>query len=187
MTMTRRLARIALLALACSSGLFAAEKLSTVRFIVLKDNNGKPVRNASVILHPMDEGKQKRNGLELKADGEGKCSFDGLPYGKWRIQVLARGLQTYGEDYDIAKDEMEITIKLKTPQEQYSIYKDNPAPSAGGDKDKSDKKDTPKPDAPKADAPKADVPKTDPPKSDPPNSDPAKSDLPKTDAPKRER
>ncbi len=141
-SMTRRLAILALLALALSPALYAAaEKLSTVHFIVLKDASGKPVRNASVVLHPIEEGKQKRNGLELKADGEGKCSFDGLPYGRWRIQVLAHGLQTYGEDFDINKDDVEITIKLKTPQEQYSIYKQTPAADAP--------KDAPKPDAPK--------------------------------------
>ncbi len=153
---TRSLALIAILAFAASSALHAAEKLSTIHFIVLKDNNGKPVRNASVILHPIDEGKQKRNGLELKADGEGKCMFDGLPYGKWRIQVLAHGLQTYGEDYDIAKDDVEITIKLKTPQDQYSIYRDNPP--AEGAKPDAKKDDAPK-DGPPKDAPKADSPK----------------------------
>ena len=66
--------------------------------------------------------KQDRGGLELKTDAEGKASFDGVPYGKLRVQVLAPGFQTFGEDYEINQSTMEITIKLKRPENQYSIY-----------------------------------------------------------------
>jgi hypothetical protein len=78
-----------------------------------------------VILHPVNEkGKQERGDLELKTDPQGKTSFDGVPYGKLRVQVLATGFQTFGEDYDIDKAKTEITIKLKRPQGQYSVYDD---------------------------------------------------------------
>ena len=43
--------------------------------------------------------------MELKTDPDGKANFDGIPYGMLRVQVLAQGFQTYGEDYDIEKDE----------------------------------------------------------------------------------
>jgi len=99
--------------------------VSVISFVVLKGDNGKPVRNAGVVLHTVDKhGKQDRGGLELKTDAEGKASFDGVPYGKLRIQVLATGFQTYGEDYDISQPTMAITIKLKRPQGEYSIYED---------------------------------------------------------------
>jgi len=95
-------------------------------FVVTKDDNGKPVRNAAVIMHPVNtKGKQVPGGAELKTDLDGKTSFDGIPYGKLRVQVLAQGFQTYGEDYDIGQPKMEIAIKLKRPQGQYSLY-DNP-------------------------------------------------------------
>jgi len=68
--------------------------------------------------------KQERGGLELKTDADGKASFDGVPYGKLRVQVLAPGFQTFGEDYEINQPTMEITIKLKRPQGEYSIYQD---------------------------------------------------------------
>ncbi|MBZ5600228.1 MAG: carboxypeptidase-like regulatory domain-containing protein [Acidobacteriia bacterium] len=109
-----------------------------LKFVVLRDYNGKPVRNAGVVMHPVrKDGKQSRGGLELKTDAEGKASFDGVPYGKLRVQVLAPGFQTFGQDYDINQPEMEITVKLKRPQQQYSIYEDHP-----GDKkdDKSEQK-----------------------------------------------
>ena len=99
--------------------------VSVLSFVVLKGDNGKPVRNAGVVMHSVDKhGKQDRGGIELKTDAEGKASFDGVPYGKLRIQVLATGFQTYGEDYDINQATMVITIKLKRPEGQYSIYED---------------------------------------------------------------
>ena len=98
---------------------------SWLYFVVIKDDNGKPVRNAAVVLHPVNpKGKQERGGLELKTSPEGKADLDGIPYGLLRVQVLAHGFQTYGEDFDIQNPKTEITIKLKRPNEQYSIYDD---------------------------------------------------------------
>jgi hypothetical protein len=102
------------------------EPTSVVNFVVVKQDTGKPVRSAAVIMHPVNpRGKQGRGGLELKTDPEGKSSFDGIPYGKLRVQVLASGFQTYGEDFEVNQPKMEITIKLKRPQGQYSIYEDH--------------------------------------------------------------
>jgi hypothetical protein len=101
----------------------ADEPISEVNFTVVREFNGKPVRNASVILHPVDKkGKQKNAGLQLKTDSQGKASYPGIPYGKIRVQVIAPNLQTFGEDYEIAQPTHEITIKLKRPQKQHSIY-----------------------------------------------------------------
>jgi hypothetical protein len=109
-------------------GLAGAEnkppQAANLKFVVLKEDNGKPVRNASVVLHQVDSrGRQGRGGLELKTDNEGRASYPGLPYGKVRIQVIAPGFQTYGEDHEVNQPEQELVIKLKRPQEQYSIYK----------------------------------------------------------------
>jgi Carboxypeptidase regulatory-like domain len=110
------------------------EPTSFIYFQVVKDDNGKPVRNAAVIMHAVNEkGKQERGDMELKTDPEGKANFDGIPYGMLRVQVIAQGFQTFGEDYDVEKGKTEITIKLKRPQGQYSVYDDhakdsNPAP-----------------------------------------------------------
>ena len=107
------------------SGAAGEDKSSELKFLVLKDYNGKPVRNASVILHPLrKDGKQERGGFQLKTDLDGKTSFEGVPYGKLRVQVLARGFQTYGQDFEINQPITEITIKLKPPTGQYSIYED---------------------------------------------------------------
>jgi hypothetical protein len=115
-----------------------------IYFSVIKDENGKPVRNAAVIMHPVNpKGKQERGGLELKTDPDGKTNFEGIPYGMLRVQVLAHGFQTYGEDFDIERPKVDITIKLKRPQGQYSIYEDHPKDTSA----------PPKQDSPPASAP----------------------------------
>ena len=104
----------------------AEDKSALLKFLVVRDYNGKAIRNASVVMHPVNkDGKQSRGGLQLKTDPEGKASFEGVPYGKLRVQVLANGFQTFGDDYDIDQPVEEITVKMKRPQEQYSIYEDH--------------------------------------------------------------
>jgi len=114
--------------------------VASLSFLVLKDFNGKPVRNAGVVMHSVGKhDKQDRGGLELKTDADGKASFDGVPYGKLRVQVLAPGFQTFGEDYEVNQPAMQITIKLKRPEGQYSIYENQ-------QNEKKDDKPSPKPD-----------------------------------------
>ena len=121
------------------SGLAWGEQLAVLNFVVLKDYSGKPIRNASVIMHPVKgNGQQKNSGLELKTDVDGKTSFDGVPFGKLRVQIIATGYQTYGDDYTIDKAQIEIVVRMKRPGEQYSIYKEHP-------EQKKDDKPEPKP------------------------------------------
>jgi hypothetical protein len=122
--MLKKVLMFVAIALVSSSAAFAGDdEASEVKFLVLKEYNGKPVRNASIVLHPVDKkGKQKRSGQQLKTDAEGRTEYPGIPYGKIRIQVIAPNFQTFGQDYDINQPAMEIVIKLKRPQEQHSIY-----------------------------------------------------------------
>jgi len=111
-----------------------AGQSSAINFVVIKDDNGKPVRNAAVILHPVGRsGKQAKGGFELKTDAEGKTESDGIPYGLLRVQVIAPGFQTFGNDYTVNQPEQNITIRLKRPQDQYTIY-DKPGSSQPKDK-----------------------------------------------------
>jgi hypothetical protein len=134
--MTKFLATGIVLAMIMMAGVVVGQKdkddeqTAWLTFVVLKEDNGKPVRNAAVIMHPVStRGKQEHGGMELKTNADGKADFDGVPYGKLRIQVLASGFQTYGEDFDIDKTKMEFTIKLKRPQGQFSVYDDRPKDS----------------------------------------------------------
>jgi hypothetical protein len=132
---------IAFALLLAAGAAFAQDDSALLNFVVLRDYNGKPLRNASVVMHPVrKDGKQGKGGLQIKTDAEGKASFDGAPYGKLRVQVLAPGFQTFGADYDIDKPTMEITVKMKRPAGQYSIYEEHPKEK------KDDKKDDTKDD-----------------------------------------
>ncbi|HEX5433198.1 MAG TPA: hypothetical protein VFY05_03085 [Candidatus Angelobacter sp.] len=99
-------------------------KVSTISILVVKEHGAKPVKNAEVVLHVLDkDGNEKQDGLELKTHEDGKTSSDGIPYGKVRIQVIARGFRTWGNDFDVSKPNMSVTVKLQKPQPQFSIYK----------------------------------------------------------------
>ena len=126
-----------------------------IEITILRDSNGKPIEGAAVIFHPM-EGDKDKGVLELKTNEDGKAIIDVLPIGDTvRMQVIANGFQTFGQDYKVDKSEMSMEIRLKRPGQQYSIYKDtgaaansgsgsgagkstpppqNPAPPAPGDK-----------------------------------------------------
>ena len=137
-----------LLGVFAMAGIAAAQKdadtepTAALNFLVIKDDNGKAIRSAAVILHPVSKGgSQERGGLELKTDADGMTGFDGIPYGKLRVQVLAPGFQTFGDDYDVNKAKMNFTIKLKRPQSQFSIYGTQPAEK------KDDKAPAPDPNA----------------------------------------
>jgi hypothetical protein len=121
---------------------------------VVKATNGKPVENAAVVFHPIKNGKDE-GGLELKTNEEGKVSIDVIPIGDTvRLQVIASGYQTFGDDYEVTADSKDITVKMKHPDRQYSIYeKHDDNKTQGGADSSSDRPSQPAP-KPQADATK---------------------------------
>ena len=102
----------------------APEQFSRLSFVVLRASNEKPVRNASVVIHFLHkDGSQDNEGFQLKTDSEGRAAIEDIPYGKLRLQVVASGLQTYGEDVEINSAKQEFVIRLNSPAGQFSIYK----------------------------------------------------------------
>jgi hypothetical protein len=92
-----------------------------VSIAVVKDANGKPIENAAVVFHL--SGEEGKGNMEMKTNEEGKAIIDVVPIGDtMRLQVIANGFQTYGDDYKIETDTKEITVRLKRPQQQYSTY-----------------------------------------------------------------
>jgi hypothetical protein len=144
---------------------------SHVEVTVLRATTGKPIENASVIFHPLQDGKNAGN-MELKTNDEGKTTIDLLTLGSdVRLQIIAPGFQTYGEDYKIDKENIALEIKMKRPASQYSIYKKGEGTQTQPGKTPN----TSSPDAPKPDdsKPKPDATETKPdtppaaPKEDP--------------------
>jgi len=112
-----------------------------VTVTVLKGWNGKPLENASVIFHPLENGKDRGN-MELKTNEDGKVTIDVIPMGdQLRLQVLATGYQTYGNDYDLPSDTKEIEVKMNRPQKQYSIYENHPDQGGQPQSDKPQQQD----------------------------------------------
>jgi len=90
--------------------------------------------------------------MELKTNEDGKATIDLLVTGSSvRLQIIAPGFQTFGEDYKVDKNNMAIEVKLKRPAAQYSIYKKNEGAPASTDKPADAPKDAAPstPDAPK--------------------------------------
>ena len=103
-----------------------------VEVTVLKAFNGKPIENAAVIFHPL-QGDKDKGALELKTNEDGKAIIDVIPIGDTvRLQVIANGYQTYGQDYKIDKAEMSMEVKLKRPAAQYSTYGNGNASNNNG-------------------------------------------------------
>ena len=99
--------------------------MATIEVLVIRATTGKPIPNAAVIFHPMQNEKDVGN-MELKTTEEGKAVIDVITIGDTlRLQVIANGFQTYGEDYKIDTASKQIVVKMKRPAEQYSIYKDH--------------------------------------------------------------
>jgi len=100
------------------------DSTAELNMVVVRETTGKPVKNAEVVVHLLDkEGRVRQEGLELKTHEDGKADAPGIPFGKVRVQVIAHGYRTFGEDYDVNQPKMDITIKLQRPQDQFSIYK----------------------------------------------------------------
>ncbi len=100
------------------------DSTAVLKMLVVRETNGKPVKNAEVVVHLVDkQGRIRQEAMELKTHDDGKADADGIPFGKVRVQVIARGYRTFGEDYDVTQPKMDITIKLQKPREQFSIYK----------------------------------------------------------------
>ena len=126
---------------------------SRIEVTVLRADDQKPIENAAVVFTLEGD----KGNMELKTNEDGKAVIDVLPTGsKVLLQVLAKGFQTYGKDYQIDKAEMALSVALNRPGKQYSIYENHPNTAKrddGGAKDKpSDADKDSKDSSPKNDA-----------------------------------
>jgi len=91
---------------------------------VLRESDGKPVADAHVVIHFTEERllKDRRGTWETKTNRKGEVMLPNVPTGTAKVQVIARGYQTYGDEHHLTKPEEEVTIHLKSPQGQVSAY-----------------------------------------------------------------
>jgi hypothetical protein len=96
--------------------------------VVVKSQSGKPIDRASVIVRFVEGrsivklGKSIRTTFEMRTNQEGEVKIPEIPQGKIRIQIIAKGYQTYGQIHEIEEPEKTLEIKLNPPQQQYSSH-----------------------------------------------------------------
>jgi hypothetical protein len=95
--------------------------------IVVTTRSGRPIDRADVIVRfggrsVVKLGKMVRTTWEMRSSQEGVAEIPDMPKGQIRIQVIAKGYQTFGDTFDVKEDERTIEIKLNPPQPQYSSH-----------------------------------------------------------------
>jgi hypothetical protein len=121
----RGLLLILALALAGAFPVSAADQ--TKLKIVVTTRSGRPIDRADVIVRfggrsVVKLGKMVRTTWEMRSSQEGVAEIPDMPKGQVRIQVIAKGYQTFGDTFDVNEDERTIEIKLNPPQKQYSSH-----------------------------------------------------------------
>src|ERR1700685_2785101 len=118
--------RALILSLARLFPMFGADM--TTLTIAVKTPGGQPVEGASVIVKFVKGrskakfGKKIRTEWELRTNQEGFVKIPPIPQGTILVQVIAKGYQTFGENFDVDEEEKTLDIKLNAPQPQYSAH-----------------------------------------------------------------
>jgi len=100
-----------------------SEPTTTRLKIRVTDKSGKPVSNASVYIRFHEGGgllhHDKLAELDLKTNQDGSVKVPPVPQGKIMIQIIATGWHTFGQWYDVQKEEESISIQLAPPPHWY--------------------------------------------------------------------
>lgn len=124
--MTRILFTLAMFAVALP--VLADPPMTKIRVEVRKAVNDKPVERASVVIRFVEGrsvvklGKKIMTTYQMRTNQDGVANMPAIPQGKIQIQVIAKGLQTFGKIFDIGEEEKTVEIKLNDPQPQYSVH-----------------------------------------------------------------
>ena len=124
----RNLAGLAVLSLILAAKLIALppEETSRLNLQVLTEETKKPVASAHVVVRFVSGKKffikDKRTSWEAQTNKKGELMLDDIPLGHVKIQVIARGYQTFGNEFELTKPEEDLTILLKPPAKQVSAY-----------------------------------------------------------------
>ena len=122
----RGLLLILALALPLSFPASADDDITKLKIVVMT-RSGRPIDRADVIVRfggrsIVKLGKMVRTTWEMRSSQEGVAEIPDMPKGKVRIQVIAKGYQTFGDTFEVNEDERTIEIKLNPPQKQYSSH-----------------------------------------------------------------
>jgi hypothetical protein len=92
---------------------------------VVAGEDKQPVADAHVVVRFAEERmlrRDKTTSWETKTNRKGVAVLAGIPLGAIKVQVIAKGYQTYGDEHELSQTDEELTIQLQTPQGQVSAY-----------------------------------------------------------------
>jgi hypothetical protein len=124
--MRNRLWQIAVL-IAVAAGSALAVDLTTLT-VSVNSPYDNPVDNASVVVKFVKGrskaklGKKIMTSWEIRTNQEGMAKIPPIPQGTIRVQVIAKGYQTYGQTFEVEEEQKAIEVKLNPPQAQYSSH-----------------------------------------------------------------
>lgn len=110
----------ALFVLALAVVSWADEDLTTLRLKVVDEAKDRPVRNASVTVsfvagRKLVTRRKIQREWNMKTNSRGLAEFPEMPQGKIKLQIIAAGYRTHGDELEISGEEQEITVKMKRP------------------------------------------------------------------------
>ena len=123
----RSLATFAAVLCALALPALADQPMTKLR-VEVKTVSGKPIDRASVVVRFIEGhsviklGKSIVTNWEMRTNQEGVAKIPSIPQGKIRIQVIAKGYQTFGKTFDVTEEEKTIDVKLNPPQPQFSAH-----------------------------------------------------------------
>jgi hypothetical protein len=123
-----RILAVLIVLMCLAATVVSADPPMTKLRIEVKSLSGVPIERASVVVrfvsgHSVAKlGKKILTNWEIRTNQEGVVKIPAVPQGNIRIQVIAKGYQTFGQTFDVTEAEKTIEIKLNPPQAQYSSH-----------------------------------------------------------------
>jgi hypothetical protein len=121
------LSRFSVVALLVLSTAWADTPMTKLK-VEVRTLGDRPIDRAAVIVNFVEGrsvvklGKKVITHWEVRTNQDGVAKVPALPEGKVRIQVNAKGYQTFGDVFEAEGEEKTIVIKLNPPQQQYSAH-----------------------------------------------------------------
>ena len=104
----------------------AADEPTRLIVRVLTEESKKPVASAHVVVRFVSGKKlfikKIQTSWEAQTNKKGELELDDIPLGQVKIQVIAKGYKTFGDNFELSKSEETLTILLKPPAKQISGY-----------------------------------------------------------------
>jgi Carboxypeptidase regulatory-like domain len=111
---------------AASTPAAAADENTRLTIQVLTDETKKPVASAHVVVRFVSGKKlfikKIQTSWEAQTNKKGEVALEDIPLGEVKIQVIAKGYQTFGDDFKLSKSDETLTILMKPPAKQISGY-----------------------------------------------------------------